>query len=410
MDLIIVDSNQKWANFTKIARDTGTKIAFISIITPNKKQLCDLKNLKVLDVVPKEKLLERLPIILKEYFSNIGLDDETVGKDDSLYCRIATGLLLRYSPLKTDIYIRLSKNKFVKLFMKGDVFDKNDLERYLNQKKITYLYILKENVSELTDKLERDLLTTINNENATPEQLQQAAQASLEVIRETREKLGFTPSVQRLIKTTTRLMVKSAYQSPKLKELFINIAKNKEQYVAIHSTALAQISCSLARLMDWNSDTTYQKLTMASILHDITLMNPVIAEVQTLDELNARKKEFSHEETQKYLTHPNEAADLTLLMTEVLPDVDTVIAQHHELPDGTGFPRKLAGSRVSPLSAVFIIAHDLVYEIMQEDEGTLTIAKFLEKKRDKYSSWNFKKVMVALEKLIKPLDEAGPEN
>jgi hypothetical protein len=86
---------------------------------------------------------------LREHFSGTEGGEEDLGTDNNpLYCRIATALLLRYSPLKTDIYIRLSKDKYVKLFMKGDVFDKNDLEHYLTQKKISYLYILKENVSE----------------------------------------------------------------------------------------------------------------------------------------------------------------------------------------------------------------------------------------------------------------------
>jgi HD-GYP domain-containing protein (c-di-GMP phosphodiesterase class II) len=89
------------------------------------------------------------------------------------------------------------------------------------------------------------------------------------------------------------------------------------------------------------------------------------------------------------LTHPNDASDLTLLMTEILPDVDTVVAQHHELPDGTGFPRKLSGARISPLSSVFIVAHDLVYEIMHSGDEPVTIQKFIEKKRDKYFYWKF---------------------
>ena len=121
LDLILIDGNQKWDNLIKVAKERNMNTAFVSIVTPEKEQICDLQGLRVLDVVPKAKLLERLPIILREYFfEKEGLDSSELGANP-LYCRIPTTLLLRYSPLKADIYIRLSKDKFIKLFVKGDV-------------------------------------------------------------------------------------------------------------------------------------------------------------------------------------------------------------------------------------------------------------------------------------------------
>jgi HD-GYP domain-containing protein (c-di-GMP phosphodiesterase class II) len=398
LDLVIIDGNDRWNNFLKVAKEKNKSTAFVCILNPEKEKLADLEGLKVLDELPKTKLLERLPVILREYFfekEGVNFSDLVT---DPLYCRIPTALLLRFSPLKADIYLRLSKDKFVKLFLKGDVFDRDDLEKYLGQKKIKFLHVLNDQVGEFSEKLERDLLTVLNSEEATPEVLQKAAESAIDVIRELREKLGVTPAVQVLVKTTCKLMVKSASMHPKLKNLFINLVRNSDQYNAVHSTTLSQISCSIAAAMDWNSESTFQKLTMASILHDITLTNSFIAEVQTLDELSARGKEFTEADMQKFLVHPSDAADLTLLIPEMLPDVDTIIVQHHELPDGRGFPRKLAGSRISPLASVFIVAHDLVYSAMHSG-GTISIPVFIEKNREKYSGGNFKKVLAALEKL-----------
>ncbi|MEO5970774.1 MAG: HD domain-containing phosphohydrolase [Bdellovibrionia bacterium] len=398
LDLIIIDGNQKWTEFLKVAKEKIKDVVTVCILSPEKEQLADLQGLKVIDTLPKSKLLERLPIILQEYFSQKeGIDNQKL-KDSPLYCRIATTILLRYSPLKADIYVRLSEDKFVKLFLKGDVFDKEDLEKYLVQKKLKYLHILNEHVGEFSEKVEQDLLSVLNTEGATAQDLQKAAITGVDVIGELREKLGLTPAVQTLIKTTCKLMVKSASAHPKLKDLFINLAMNSKQYNAVHSTTLSQISCSIAAAMDWNSESTFQKLAMASILHDITLTNSFIAEIRTLEELSTRSKEFSETDMQKYLVHPIEASDLTLLLPEMLPDVDTIILQHHELPDGSGFPRKLAGARISPLAALFIVAHDLVYSAMHS-AGSLTIKDFVDSRREKYSSGNFKKALAALDKL-----------
>jgi hypothetical protein len=54
----VVDANQSWANFTKVAKERGIKTSFLSIVTPNTAGICDLKGLKLLDTIPKDKLLE----------------------------------------------------------------------------------------------------------------------------------------------------------------------------------------------------------------------------------------------------------------------------------------------------------------------------------------------------------------
>jgi hypothetical protein len=47
--------------------------------------------------------------------------------------------------------------------------------------------------------------------------------------------------------------------------------------------------------------------------------------------------------------------------SEYIPlDVDIIIHQHHERPDGKGFPAKLNYMKINPLSAVFILAHEIM--------------------------------------------------
>ena len=85
---------------------------------------------------------------------------------------------------------------------------------------------------------------------------------------------------------------------------------------------------------------------------------------------------------------------------EIPPDVDVIISQHHELPDGTGFPRGLNYQRITPLSTVFIVAHDLVRHLMLVDPQTGFSAKDVEewflRSQNKFQLGNFKKVMAAI--------------
>jgi response regulator RpfG family c-di-GMP phosphodiesterase len=157
----------------------------------------------------------------------------------------------------------------------------------------------------------------------------------------------------------------------------------------------------MASKLQWGSESTFQKLSLASFLHDITLENQALAEIQTLAELDPRMSEFTEKEIKAFREHPTVAADMAKRMSEIPPDVDTIIRQHHERPDASGFPRKLGHSYIAPLSCVFIVAHDLSQFVLKEGDN-FEIAKFIKEVSHKYKSSQFKKVLASIETLSNP--------
>ena len=71
--------------------------------------------------------------------------------------------------------------------------------------------------------------------------------------------------------------------------------------------------------------------------------------------------------------------------------MDIILSQHHERPDGTGFPRGMAGKLISPLSALFIMAQDLVHTVM-EDPRT-NAEDFFKDHASLYQAGQFKKIL-----------------
>ena len=107
--------------------------------------------------------------------------------------------------------------------------------------------------------------------------------------------------------------------------------------------------------------------------------------------------------TVKKNSHPWQEAELVRRFQKMPPDVDTIILQHHERPDGTGFPRGLDFRRIAPLSAVFIVAEEfaeLIYESGLENDNVLDILDSLE---EKYQRGNFKMALGSLKELF-PID------
>lgn len=331
------------------------------------------------------------------------ISDTPLGADDpkslrQSLCRIKTLLLLTVSPLRGDIFIKINENKFVKVFKAGDVFDRADLERYTIKKGIEYLHIRREDCLEFADKYRNELQKLLGSDNLTVGKVEKLGGVVHEVIQELHNQIGFTKEVQDLAKTQVQLTLKAMGKDPDLVDILKKLRASGEKYISSHSMLCSYLACAIAKQLKWSSATTYYKLSLASFLHDITLTNHELAIFNTLQELEQKKSHFTEAEIKAFKEHPIIAADLARRMNEVPPDVDTIIVQHHENDEGTGFPRKLGATQVAPLAAVFIVAHDLTQYTMRSGEN-FSAEEFLKKGREKYTRGHFKKVLMALEGL-----------
>ena len=122
---------------------------------------------------------------------------------------------------------------------------------------------------------------------------------------------------------------------------------------------------------------TLYKLCMASIFHDITLPNDRLSTIRSLDELEEQASDFTKNELELFRNHTIHAAQLVQKFRTIPEDVANIIAQHHEMPDGSDFPRKLQANGLTPLSCVFIVAHEIVRKLVQNKTTFSMTEEFL---------------------------------
>lgn len=343
----------------------------------------------------RAEFTEKLTPTLNEMIDH-GFIHETVSPESR--CRIRTKLLLSVSPLKGDIYIRLSDTKFVKLFQQGDVFDRNDLEKYTEKKGVEYLYIQKADCTLFAQKYREDLEKLLKQPYINTEQAVKSAESVHEAVQALAKTVGFSQEVQDLVKTQVQVAMKAIAASPKLSDLFSKLKSLEGQYLSSHSHLTAYLACAVASQMKWGSDQTFLKLNLACFLHDITLSNNELAAEVSLKDVEAKSQKYTAQEIKAYKNHAREAAGLVSRFSEVPPDVDTIVAQHHELPDGSGFPMKLNHSRIAPLSAIFIVAHDMA-QFTTQNHYVFDLNRFLAKMGDKYVGSQFKKIVTTLQSM-----------
>ncbi|MBI3544528.1 MAG: response regulator [Deltaproteobacteria bacterium] len=299
--------------------------------------------------IPKPDIFKPLKRIIESL--NLGAQEPS-----SRYCRVKTNVILKYGLLAQDLYIRLSEGKYVKIFRRGDVFDLHDFERF-KAKTVEHLYLKSQDCEEFLESLNKNIAKALEGDPSADE-VSAIVSSSIELVSDISKRLGFTNQVQELTRVSVNLALKSILKNLEQNKAFDVHIADKQGYVATHSIALAHVACGIASLLGWTSGPTFLKLSLAAFLHDVTLDNPEMALLQGIEDLELQRHRFNDAEVKDYLGHTLAAAKLAKELKDLPPDVETIIQQHHERPDGNGILR-LDNAQITPLSAVFIVAHEL---------------------------------------------------
>ncbi len=395
-NLIICKYPGKNVSILKTLLEQSTTIPVILIQTGNKGTKQNSDPDLMFRTIPFEKIQSELPIVLKEFSDKQLL--KTAKNPDFSFIKISAETIEATSPINTDIYIRLAEDRYIKIFKASDQLTYKELQAALFEKQTSHFYVLKSDSSHISKRIETLLDDLVADAEAQPEKVKAIAVAATDHIREIISVAGFNPEAELIAKKTAFLVVKMLGARPHLASILQGLRKHEGQYIASHSLTLSEISCALACQIGWNSAPTYLKLSLAALLHDITIPENELAKLHSLKSEAAL--DLSQVDLNIVKMHTIKASDYVKKLHDIPPDVDNIILHHHERPNGTGFPRGLHHQYIQPLPSLFIMAHDVLdYFIENGKSGTLEA--FLAQNKDIYQVGNFKKIYAALEASMK---------
>ncbi len=321
--------------------------------------------------------MEKLLAILKPNYSM---------KKTEGHVPISIKLLKAIGVCPGDIYIQINEEKFIKIYNAEEIFSTEEVQKY-QKKDRAYLHIDSEDSQKVLSLLttQINLLFTESKKDLSGEALDLNS-----FIFSAAKEIGINQEVIELSKPAMKFAINIIKKNTPLKDALLRLFKKDSDFVPQHSLVLAMVSCAIASEMKWNSELTMCKLSLAGLIHDLELENAQIKEYEM-----SEVSEFS----EKFKYHPTKLASLLTTIKDIPPDIDRIIAEHHEKPDGSGFPFGKKHLQISALSSLFIIAHELsniICEKMAKKEK-LTQKSVLEKlNKELYNKGNFKKVLKAL--------------
>jgi CheY-like chemotaxis protein len=311
----------------------------------------------------KPNIIKPLKILLQEIFS-----DHTPPQ----YVPISINQLLKIGYASPDSYLKVAELNYVKVTNKGDPFLFEDLDSYFN-KPIYHLYLLHEEAVNLLYRF--DTNSNLAGAGATAYHNEGEAHAiSLEAISSIENlstTMGWPLENIEIAKDSVKAALRAITDDP-------NVSKIIKEKLETSSHYYIALLCSLiCYRIGWTNKSTRLKLSLAAFFR-----NAVV-------------------DDNFYKNHPIESAAFAAKMNNLPSEVETIILQHHERPDGQGFPGGLSATTISPLSALFIIVKDLVHYLESKELTKELILTFLVEKKSYYSAGTFRKVYMAFKASFK---------
>lgn len=360
------------------------------------------EGVKLLKPTPQIKLMDepRIPVDLVEAAKDLFAGSPYQNTTD--YCRVDVNFLSILDGINKNLYIKIG-DKFIQLFQEDDDTDVVDFKKYI-ERGVKFLYLKRDTAEWVIEQIQKQITIFLKTNNfrfvlrgSSESAEKKFEQKILRIGNEVHIDQEFQHTVELAIEKIKELVKHNQHVGSLLAQFKSNQTEFAYYTQKINITSL--IACTLAKNLEWNSRITIDKLVFASVICDITLaVRPQLIKIRTLHEFNEMRGTLSQEEIRLFLNHPKESADLLKkYFSSAPPETDVLAEQHHEQPDGSGFPFGLKTDRISPLSALFIIANDFAYYFLDEEEPHLQ--DYILRCQTRYDFPNFRKVIKALEKL-----------
>jgi len=261
--------------------------------------------------------------------------------------------------LTFDVFVKLS-SQYLLLFKKNTVVDISKLDKYI-QKDLESLYVKEEdkyllkNILGIKDDIE------LETKNISPEFSRNFKELVKNCINDLFVTNNVTKDTYNKIEYIIDDLINTISTSPnQLSSILSSISDN--EYFMYHSTSVSILSIHIARLFSPDNKKLHKIVGLGGFLHDIGKaktkeheLNPVLHNQIILEK--------------NYLEHPSFGYN-SLSSLDFIPDeVKLVILQHHERPNGKGFPSKLRNPQIFLPSKIVATANDFSKYIAKHPFG-----------------------------------------
>lgn len=310
--------------------------------------------------------------------------------------------ILPIRPLPVPIYVKVN-DKYIKYQPIGGHLSKEKYE-YFVAKSVLYLFVNAGDLDTINQWIakakEEDLNKVVDKIGEENRAIAVQGQELEQQVLKTFSMPEITDEHLASLSTSTEEFIKNARKYRTSLQIVANLVKFNPN-IAGHSVNVAHISVFIAMLLGHKHQLILENIYLGALLHDYAKakIDPAILE-------NRGGNNYSH----AINMHPIEGVKIMRKLKKMPEPVFTIIEQHEEQHDGSGYPKGLKEGEIYELASIVSFANTLeniISENLSKLKNGETEAKAFEKsfKAIKYNPKRFKplyieKVLPALEMAI----------
>lgn len=279
---------------------------------------------------------------------------------DEVYLAVPTASMLHYPRALSDIFVKLPNQRMVRILRKGDPLDLERIGRF-GTNDVQALYVYKSEFSDVVGDLVRGA-AAFGQRNVTSDQkisrfFDVAESVYVELLKLPLSDEAFARTLQVTGEISANMQAK-----PDFTKLIRSVVSLGDEF-ARHSLGTVVVANMLMVPLEWTTKKLVEPVTMGAFFHDIGLR-------EVPEELRTKPRiEMSHEEIQAWEAHVGIGVHLLNSVNFLAPEVLRIVQEHHETPNGTGFPNRLRQDRMFPMARVVSLANVLAHDIFDAPEN-----------------------------------------
>ncbi|MCB9063154.1 MAG: hypothetical protein H6622_16640 [Halobacteriovoraceae bacterium] len=298
--------------------------------------------------------------------------------------------------IEIDLYLQMKSGRVLKIGHKGD--EARDLYEKYTQKGVDELFLTEDDYNFFV-KTVRDRLSALVADEQTPEEKEvKALSSGHDLFKSILAQGGLDEERGPILKSLTNGTIKAISRTNIFQKYKIFKQMCSEQY--LHAMMTGYITSMMIDQTDWTNDENKHKVVMAALLCDVLLEQ----EDFKIMKHSLTKKDLPD----RIIQHPLTTSQMLAKDSKFIPsETLTVVLQHHERPNGSGYPKSLQYQYIKPLSAFYIVANYFTEKVFTEDyteenknQKTLEVLGHV---KEKFYSGPFRKAQEALEKVFSSL-------
>lgn len=349
IELVICDWNMSDGGGGAVFRymKENRKIPLIVITGAHEATLLGENDFKGL---PHFKILEKpfeMDVLMKNIQSALAvtLNDQHVEED---YSKIGFSSLLHEKVISYPLYIKLGQSKFVKVALENENDLKDTIAHY-RQKDVHSFYMKREDFRNWIEVLFET--KEIKTSGGPLSHITDVCRLYHSRLHLQLSAFGIEEKHVKLVGMVLSDIVRELNARPNLAEL-LEIILQSDNFLGDHSFFIIFLATYLAKDLGLSSEGTTKKIIYAAFFHDLGIRDPEL--VKREREVGGIDARAEHQEV-KY--HAQTILEQLDRFPEFRGEVAQIIMEHHEEPDGSGYPHGINAGAIHPLSCLFILCH-----------------------------------------------------